>query len=83
MVKAMEMLPAPGGAKTGVGSKSNRKHLTNALWLAHYRETKLDRDTGKVPAKDWLEWAESEIRKQDEDRSRLTGLAKAKKRGAN
>ena len=81
MVKAMEMLPAPspGSTKTGVGSKSNRKHLTNALWLAHYRETGLDRDTGKVPAKDWLEWAQGEVKKQDEHRSKLTGLVKSKK----
>ena len=51
MVKAMKMLPAPGSAKTGVGSKTNHTHLKNALWLAHFRETGLDCDTGKVPAK--------------------------------
>ena len=79
MVKAMEMLPPRGGAKTGVGSKSNRKKLENALWLAHYRETGLDRTTGAVPTGDWLTWGREQVQQQDEHRSKLTGLVKQKK----
>lgn len=47
MVKAMEMLPRPGGAANGVGSKENRERRENALWLAHYRETSSDRITSR------------------------------------
>ena len=86
MVKAMDMLRKPGGEKTGVGSKDNRKKITNALWLAHYRETGLDRDTDKPPKGDALTWALAQITEQDEKRSQLSGLvaeAKSRKKGAN
>ena len=86
MVKAMDMLPALGGWKTGVGSKDNRKKITNALWLAHYRETGLDRETDKPPKGDSLTWALAQIKEQDEKRTLLSGLvadAKSRVKGAN
>ena len=79
MVKAMEMLPKPGPTQTGVGSKQNRTKIENALWLAHYRETGLDRTTGGVPTGDWLTWGREQVQQQDEHRAKLTGLAKRKK----
>ena len=79
MVKAMELLPPMGGERTGVGSKTNRALIKNAHWLAHFRETGLDHTTGKVPAKDWLQWGQAEIKRQDEQRAALSGLAKARK----
>ena len=85
MVAAMETLPAPSQSYTvtGVGSKANRKLVSNALWLAHYRETGFDHTTGRVPQRDWKEWGDAEIRKQDENRSMLSGRAKARKQATS
>ena len=87
MVKAMEMLPSPGGWKKGVGTKENRKKINNALWVAHFRETGLDRDTDKPPKGDALVWGLAQLKEQDEKRAELSGLvadAKARvKKGAN
>ena len=85
MCAAMDTLPTPGQSYTvtGVGSKANRKLVSNALWLAHYRETGFDHSTGRVPARDWKEWADAEIRKQDENRAMLSGRAKARKQATS
>ena len=53
--------------------------MENALWLAHYRETGLDRTTGAVPKGDWLTWAREQVQKQDDHRASLTDLVKQKK----
>ena len=86
MVKAMNMLPAPGGNASGVGTKVNRKKITNALWLAHFRETGLDRETDKPPKGDSLKWGLEQLKEQDDKRSELKGLvadAKARVAAAN
>ena len=57
------------------------------MWVAHFRETGLDRDTDQPPKGDSLTWGLAQLKEQDEKRAQLSGLvadANARvKRGAN
>ena len=76
MCKAMDQLPSGQG---GVGSWNSRSKVKNALWLSHYRDTGLNLDTNKPPKGGDLEWANEQIKKQDEKKALLAGLVQKTK----
>ena len=50
--------------RRGIGSKAARKTIADLAYVAHYKEHGTDLYTKKAPAKDWLEWVEGEIAKE-------------------
>ena len=52
------------------------------MWLAYFKDTGLDIDSGKKPKGQNLEWANHEIQKQSEKKKKLQDLVK-KAKGSN
>ena len=62
MVKAMDS----GKLPATVASKESKKKIYNAEFVAHYKETGMDKSTGKPPKGQNLAWVLAEVARQEQ-----------------